>query len=188
MADYTLAQHPFPLGDPAPDFELPGVDGQVYSLASFEGSPIVIIVFMCNHCPYLQAYTNRLIALQNEFAPHGVRFLGINPNDASNYPEDDFEHMKVYAERWGLNFPYVRDETQDVARAYRAERTPQVFVFDEHRALRYTGGIDDNYRDVHAVNDTPLFDALTDLLHHREVEKPVAHFIGCSVKWKSEEI
>lgn len=183
MADYTLAEHPFPLGSPAPDFSLVGTDGQTHALASFDAKSILALVFMCNHCPYVQAYVDRLIGLQRQFGGRGVQLIGINPNDETRYPDDSLEKMIEMAQATGLNFPYLRDSTQVVAQAYHAERTPQVFVFDAERRLRYTGGIDNHYRDPAAVTERPLHDALKALVEGRPVLKPEAHFIGCSVKW-----
>lgn len=183
MADYTLAENPFSIGSSAPDFSLLGVDGLTYSLSSFEAKPILVVVFMCNHCPYVQAYIERLIVLQTQFGEQGVQLVGINPNDETRYPDDSLEKMVEMVQTSGLNFPYLRDVSQTVAMAYHAERTPQVFVFDRERKLRYTGGIDDNYRDASAATEKPLEDALQALVEGREVFKPEAHFIGCSVKW-----
>lgn len=183
MADYTLPEHAFPLGSKAPDFFLNGTDGKHHSLETYQHKPILAIVFMCNHCPYVVAYLDRLIALQEKFAEKGVQFIGINPNDEIRYPTDSLLHMKELVQEKGLNFPYLRDEFQKVAQMYHAERTPQVFVFDQERKLRYTGGIDNNYKDAAAATERPLEDALNALVEGREVEKPEAHFIGCSVKW-----
>lgn len=184
MADYTLAQNPFPLGELAPDFNLKGVDGEMYSLATYADKSVLVIAFVCNHCPYVMAYWDRLKALQETFGAQGVHIIGINSNDDVNYPDDSYENMVELYSSEGLNFSYLRDETQDVAKAYHAERTPQVFVFDADRKLRYTGGIDNSYNDPENVTETPLKDALEALLEGREVEKPEAHSVGCSVKWK----
>lgn len=184
MADYTLAQNPFPIGSSAPDFDLKGVDGQRHGLKDHVEKPILVVAFICNHCPYVQAYLDRLMELQRAFADRGVQFLGINPNDDMRYPDDSFENMVKMAEEITMNFPYLRDEDQSVAKAYHAERTPQIFVFDRDRKLRYTGGIDNNYAQPEAVTERPLKNALEALVAGREVLKPEAHFIGCSVKWR----
>ena len=113
-----------------------------------------------------------------------MTFVGINSNDVENYPDDSYDHMVAMAREQGLNFDYLRDEDQAVAKAFHMERTPQFFVFDKERKLRYTGGFDDNYKDPAAVTEHPLEDAILDLLEGREVQKPIAHFIGCSVKWR----
>lgn len=186
MADYTLAQTPFPLGSPAPAFNLKEVDGKMHSLESYQHFPILVVAAVCNHCPYVQAYLDRMIELQSKYAHRGVTFVGINSNDAQNYPEDSYDNMVKIAREKGFNFDYLRDEDQSVAAAFHMERTPQFFVFDAARKLRYTGGFDNNYKDAGAVTEHPLEDAILDLLEGREVEKPVAHFIGCSVKWNRD--
>ncbi|TLZ91624.1 MAG: thioredoxin family protein [Methanobacteriota archaeon] len=133
-----------PLGSPAPDFSLPGVDGKTHSLGSFKDKPILVIAFWCNHCPYVQAWEDRTIAVQKEFAGKGVQFVMINANDDESYPEDDFAHMVERSKRKGYNFPYLRDESQKSAEAYGAVATPDFFVFDAGRKLRYRGKLDDS--------------------------------------------
>lgn len=158
-----------PFGEKAKDFSLPGIDGKTYSLASFSDKKILVIVFMCNHCPYVQASWDRMIALQKEFGDRRVQFIGINSNDEKNYPEDSFEKMKEYAEKKGHNFPYLRDETQEVAKAYYATCTPDFFVYDKNRELVYHGGIDDN---------------LESLLRGEKPSRDQNPSMGCSIKWK----
>ncbi|EKD93622.1 MAG: alkyl hydroperoxide reductase/thiol specific antioxidant/Mal allergen [uncultured bacterium] len=184
MAEYTFAQNPFPLGSTAPHFQLKGVDSSHHGLEDYEAKPFLVVSFVCNHCPYVQAYWGRLIALQDEFFDRGVQFLGINSNDSSRYPEDSFEKMVETHHILNLNFPYLHDESQQVAHAYHAERTPQIFVFNAERKLVYTGGIDDSYSDSGKVMERPLYEALKALVEDRQVPKPQAHFIGCSIKWK----
>src|SRR3990167_1558337 len=140
MADYQLANHPFTIGSFAPDFDLKGVDGGMHSLASYAKFSILVVAAVCNHCPYVQAYLNRLVDFQARYLEHGVKVIGINPNDATRYPDDSFEKMVETAMERGFNFDYLRDENQAVAMAYHFERTPQFFVFDKERRLRYTGG------------------------------------------------
>ena len=169
--------------DKAPDFNLPGVDGNNYSLSNFKDKKVLIVMFTCNHCPYVQAYEDRLIALQKEFKDKGVVFIAINPNDDKNYPEDNFENMVKRAKEKGYNFPYLRDESQSVARAYGATHTPHIFVFDEDRRLRYTGKIDDNWREPNKVKERYLRDAILSLLEEKEIKKPDTYAIGCTIKW-----
>jgi peroxiredoxin len=183
MADYKLADNPFPIGSDAPDFHLKGVDGGMHSLETYEGKLILCVMFICNHCPYVQAYLERIVDLQARFEEKGVQLIGVNPNDVTRYPDDSFEHMVELAAEKHFNFPYLQDDTQEMAQAYHAERTPQVFVFDAERKLRYTGGIDNGCKEPEAVTERPLEDALNALVDGREIEKPEAHFIGCSVKW-----
>src|SRR4030095_15777863 len=106
------------LGSAAPPFSLKGVDGKLWSLDSFREAPVLVVIFTCNHCPYAKANEDRLIAIQRDYAGRGVRFVAITPNDDQGYPEDSFENMKIRAAEKGFNFPYLRDETQDIARAY----------------------------------------------------------------------
>ncbi|HCW32211.1 MAG: thioredoxin-like protein [Candidatus Peregrinibacteria bacterium GW2011_GWE2_39_6] len=185
MAEYTLPANPFPLSSKAPIFTLPGVDGQNHSLKEYKDKPFLVIIFMCNHCPYVQAYLDRLIALQNQFTKKGVQFLGINSNDETTYPDDSFENMVKMANSINLNFPYLRDETQKIAKNYHAERTPQVFVFNQKRQLVYEGGIDNSYSEPENTTETPLKDALMALTQGQKILKPEANFIGCSIKWKA---
>lgn len=171
------------LGDAAPDFDLPGVDGKNYSLASFKDSKILVVFFTCNHCPYVQGWDARVIALQREFAPQGVRFVGINANETHHYPEDSFEKMVERAKEIGINWIYLRDETQETARAYDAACTPEFYVFDQGRKLRYHGRVDENYKDARAAASHDLKNALDDLTAGRSVRVPFAPALGCSIKW-----
>ena len=136
-----------PIGSPAPAFrDLPGTDGKKYGLDSFKGAKLVVVSFTCNHCPYAKAYEDRFITLAREFAARGVAFVAINPNDDVTYPDDSFENMKVRAREKSFPFPYLRDERQDVARAYGAVCTPHLFVLNGARKLAYEGRIDDNWK------------------------------------------
>jgi len=173
------------IGDSAPGFsELVGVDGKTYSLGDFGDKKIVIVMFSCNHCPYVKAYEDRFVELQRDYSDRGVVLVAVNPNDERRYPEDSFGNMKIRAERKGFNFPYLRDETQSVARAYGAERTPEVFVFDEKRVLRYHGRIDDNVYEPSQVRQNYLRDALHAILGGRKVPIEDTEPVGCTVKWK----
>jgi peroxiredoxin len=171
------------LGDKAPDFKLEGVDGGFHSLSDYKDKKVVVIFFSCNHCPYVQAYEGRLIALQEEFKDSGVTFVGINSNDSSNYPEDSFENMVVRAKNKGFNFDYLRDESQEVAHAYGATHTPQIFVFDKDRKLQYTGKIDDNWREPERVKERYLREAIISLIEGKKIENPETYAIGCTIKW-----
>ncbi len=171
------------IGNMAPDFNLPGVDGKNYSLSDFKDKKVLVVMFTCNHCPYVQAYEDRLIALQTEFQDKGAGLVAINPNDDKNYPEDSFENMVTRAKEKGFNFPYLRDKSQNVARAYGASHTPHVFVFDESKRLRYTGKIDDNWREPNKVKERYLRDVIIALLDHKEIKNPDTYAIGCTIKW-----
>ena len=173
------------IGRYAPDFEIPGVDGSVHHLFRYlEQFKAVGVVFMCNHCPYVQRYIDRLKQIQAEFEPQGFTLIGINPNDADRYPDDSFENMKHFAADRGLNFPYLRDVTQEVAQSFGAERTPQVFLLNQQGILCYSGGIDDSPNDPAAVQVSYLRDAIAQVLA-RKSDAPVSIApVGCSVKWR----
>jgi peroxiredoxin len=171
------------LGAKAPDFgDLQGADGKRYSLHSFDGKPVLVVVFTCNHCPYAVAYEDRVVAIQKDYAAKGVQFVAINSNDDKSYPEDGYPQMVKRAKEKGFNFPYVRDETQKAAEAYGAVCTPHVFGFDKERKLRYRGRIDDS-RDPKQVKSPDLRNALDDLVAGREVRVPDTRPFGCSIKW-----
>lgn len=174
-----------PFGSPAPDFSLPGIDEKTYTLADFKGKKALIVVFMCNHCPYVQAVWDKLIALQNEFEPAGVQFVGINANDAETYPEDGFEKMKKYAAERSQNFPYLRDETQEIAKKYGAVCTPDIFVYDAEQRLVYHGRIDDNWQDASKVTKRELAEALQALVQGKKPSPDQKPSMGCSIKWKA---
>lgn len=171
-------------GDKAPDFSLPGVDGKTYSLGRFRDAELLVVMFTCNHCPYVQAYEDRLIAIQADFVDRGVRLVAINSNDEGGYPEDSFDNMVVRARNKGFNFPYLRDKDQAVAEVFGAQCTPEIFLFDRERRLRYHGRIDDNWKFPAEVKSHDLREAIEALLDGRPVEKPESQAIGCSLKWQ----
>jgi peroxiredoxin len=172
------------VGDKIIPFKLTGTDGQEYSLANFEDRPMLAIIFSCNHCPYVQAWEDRMVQIQADYQAKGVQFVAINANDASKYPDDNFEAMKIRAKEKGFNFPYLRDDTQEVARAYGAERTPEVFLFDADRELVYHGAIDDNYDNPQDVVSAYLRDAIEAVLSGAEPEIKTTSPVGCTIKWK----
>ena len=172
------------IGDKAPDFSLPGVDGKAYSLTDFRGKKILAIVFMCNHCPYVQGSIERIKEIQSDFGIKGVQVVGINANDEINYPEDSFEKMIEMNKAKKLDFPYLRDEDQKTASAYGAQCTPECFVFDEKRALRYHGRIDNSPKDASQVQTTDLRNAIEAIIHDRKVMIELTPAIGCSIKWR----
>ena len=172
------------LGDAAPDFLLQGVDGKQYSLDSFKEKAVLVVIFSCNHCPYVKAYEDRMVAIQKDYADKGVQFVAINSNDATAYPEDGFDEMVKRAKEKGFNFPYLRDESQKAVEAYGGICTPHVFAFDGERKLRYRGRIDDS-KEVPKVTVNDLRNALDDLVAKREVRVPDTRPFGCSIKWYS---
>lgn len=172
------------IGDKAPDFKLPGIDGKTYSLDSFRGKKIIAIVFMCNHCPYVQGSIERIKLIESDFGVKGVGVVGINSNDGINYPDDSFEKMIELSRQRNLNFPYLRDEDQKAANAYGAQCTPECFVFDGHRKLRYHGRIDNSPKDANSVQTTDLRNAIEALVHNQKVMVELTPAIGCSIKWR----
>jgi peroxiredoxin len=171
------------IGAVAPDFSLPGVDGRSYTLADFKDKKIVVVIFSCNHCPYVQAYEARMIAIQNEFAEQGVALVAINANETEHYPQDDFPHMVERAKEKGFNFPYLRDAQQTVADAYGAHYTPEIFLLDAARLLQYTGRIDDNWQVPEKVAFQDLREAIRTVLSGGAVACPETHAVGCTIKW-----
>jgi peroxiredoxin len=173
-----------PAGTKAPAFSLPGVDGKTYSLDSFSDAKLLVVIFTCNHCPYAQALEPRFIELQRDYAAKGVKLVGINSNDSKAYPDDAFEPMQERVRTHGWNFPYLHDATQQVARAYDAACTPDIFVFDAERKLRYNGRCDDNWKEPEKVTRRELRMALDSLLAGKPLDFEVVPALGCSIKWK----
>jgi len=178
------------LDEIAPDFDLPGVDGKRYSLASFADARLLVVVFSCNHCPYVTGSEDRMIAFANRYAPRGVAFVAINSNETDNHPADSFDHMVRRAQEKHFPFPYLRDETQEVARGYGALRTPHYYLFDKSPAgqwrLQYTGRMDDNPRNPGKERTHELADAVDALLAGRAPAVRATNPIGCNVKWKGQ--
>jgi peroxiredoxin len=172
------------MGDKVVAFDLPGVDGQTYSTDQFADKDVLAVVFTCNHCPYALAWEPRLLEIQAEYADKNVQLIGISANDAEKYPADGFDAMKQHAADNNWNFPYLYDESQDVARAFGAERTPEVFVFDKGRTLQYHGAVDDNYENPEAVAATYLRDALDAVLGDDTPSVQSTPPVGCTIKWK----
>jgi peroxiredoxin len=171
------------LGTQAPQFDLPGVDGQNHSLDSYGDAEALVLIQSCNHCPYVQAWEERMSAIAREYADRGVRVVAVNSNDAERYPEDSFEEMRRRASARGFTFDYLYDEPQDIARELGSERTPEVFVFDRDRRLVYHGAIDDS-RDDRAVSQHYLRDALDAVLAGDDPPVSETPAVGCTLKWR----
>jgi peroxiredoxin len=179
-----MATNNLKIGSSAPDFNLTGVDGKNYSLKSFLDKQALIIIFSCNHCPYVQAYEERIKQIQRDYLAKGITVVAINSNEDKAYPEDSFENMKKRAEEEKFNFLYLRDETQTVARAYDATHTPEIFLFDKKRKLAFHGKIDDNWQEPDRVQNSYLRNALNELIAGKEISVPETFTIGCTIKWK----
>jgi len=173
-----------PIGTPAVGFNLPGVDGNTYSLDSFSEKKILVVIFMCNHCPYVKAVLQRLIDLQTETRELGVQLVGINSNDAEKYPDDSFDSMKTIAKEKGLNFPYLFDASQETAKAYDAVCTPDIYAYGPERKLLYRGRIDDNWEHEEKVTQRNLKEAIDFIIAGKELSSDQTPSMGCSIKWK----
>lgn len=172
------------LGNNASDFNLKGIDEKFYSLEGFNDAKVLVIIFMCNHCPYVQAVWGRLVALDECFKDRGVQFVGINSNAGNSYyEEDNFENMKKYASKYSMKFPYLIDETQEVAKEYKAQCTPDIYVFDDQRKLAYHGRIDDNWKDQSKVVHEDLAETIEALLDGDLPSQNQKPSMGCSIKW-----
>jgi peroxiredoxin len=172
-----------PLGTPCPPFTLPGVDGRLWSRDDFH-APALLVVVMCNHCPYVQAVDDRLNALARAYAGR-CAVAAISPNDTVAYPEDSFEAMRARAEEKGYVFPYLWDEEQTVVRALGATCTPDFFLFDAHRHLAYRGRLDDNWKDAAKVTRQELKEAIEAVLAGDPPSGAQHPSMGCSIKWKA---
>lgn len=184
------AQNGLQIGQVAPDFKLPNVNGTEVSLADYKDANGFIVIFTCNHCPYAKAYEDRIIALNKKYAATKFPVIAISSNDAVQYPEDNFDNMKIRAKEKGFTFPYLYDETQDIAKQYGALKTPHVFILlkeNDQFITKYIGAIDDNWEDAAAVKDKYAENALNDLIEGKQVKVPLTKAIGCSMKWKKTE-
>lgn len=181
---FLLESTNVPIGAKAVEFDLPGIDGKNHTLDDFKEAKGLVIIFMCNHCPYVQAVIHRLIDLNAQYKDKGIQFIGINANESDNYAEDSFEKMPEYAKEWGMDFTYLRDEDQKVARAYNAQCTPDIYLYDQDQKLYYHGRIDDNWKEPESVKTHELKDAIDTLLSGKSYEEEQHPSIGCSIKWK----
>jgi peroxiredoxin len=173
------------LGTPCPDFHLKAVDGKTYARDDFAGARVLVVMFICNHCPYVQAVEDRLVRLGRELGPHGAQLVGICANDAVTYPDDAFDKLAERARARNYSFPYLHDETQEVARAFGAVCTPDIFVYDQARRLAYRGRIDDSWKDEAKVQRRDLAEAIEALLAGKAPAPNQRPSMGCSIKWKA---
>lgn len=175
------------VGDAAPNFRLKNVDGKFVALDDYRSSKGLVVVFTCNHCPYSVKYEDRIISLAAETAKLGYPVVAINPNDPVKVPEDSYENMKVRAKEKGFSFPYIVDETQDIAKQYGAKRTPHVFVLTNDSGawkVSYVGAIDDNANDPENVESRFVLDAVKSLASGAAPAVTQTKAIGCTIKWK----
>lgn len=172
------------IGSTAHSFKLPGVDGKLYSLDDFKDKKVLCIIFMCNHCPYVIAVQKRINQIVIDYTGKSFALIGINSNDPVSYPEDSFENMKIRAAEEDYVFSYLFDETQEAAKKYDAACTPDIFLYDENRILKYRGRIDDNWQNESKVTKMELRDAIDTLLNNKEIDFEMIPTLGCSIKWK----
>jgi peroxiredoxin len=172
------------LGTPCPNFRLPAVDGKTYARDDFAAAPVLVVMFICNHCPYVKAVEDRLIRLGRELGPRGAQLVGICANDAVTYPDDGFDKLAARWRERGYGFPYLHDESQEVARAFGAVCTPDIFVYDRDRRLAYRGRIDDSWKDETKVQRRELAEAIEALLAGRAPSAEQRPSMGCSIKWR----
>lgn len=174
-------------GDTATDFKLKNIDGKMVSLTSYPKAKGAIVIFTCNHCPFSQAYEQRIIELHKQFAPKGYPVIAINPNDKTRSPEDSYENMVIRAREKKYPFAYLYDESQEIAKTYGATRTPHGYLLQKKGSqftVMYTGAIDDNSEEPEAVTEKFLANAIQQLLAGKPVNKQTTKAIGCSIKWK----
>ena len=175
------------IGEKAPDFELPATDGKSYQLRDFDDAKVLVMFFTCNHCPYVLGSDEVTRQTAEQFILQGVKFVGINSNSVNTYVEDSFDHMVERMNAQRFPWLYVYDESQDVARAYGALRTPHFYLFDQVRKLIYTGRGVDNPRDTSKMTVNDLERALQEHLAGNPVSMPVTNPIGCNIKWEGRD-
>ncbi len=168
----------------APDFSLKGVDGKTYSLADVRGDKGTLIAFICNHCPYVKAIADRLAHEAMALKEMGIGTIAIMANDAEAYPEDSFDNMKLFAQQHGFAFPYVIDETQEVARAYDAVCTPDFYGFNAKDELQYRGRLDDSRSGIVGADKRDLYEAMRQVAKTGKGPEEQVPSMGCSIKWK----
>ena len=174
-------------GSRAPDFDLPGTDGRRHTSASCRGPKGLLVAFICNHCPYVKAVRERIVRDCGELASHGIGSVAIMSNDPNDYPEDSFENMKRVATQFRYPFPYVLDETQDVAKAYGAVCTPEFFGYNAAMELQYRGRLDASGRESAPGARRELYDAMIQIARTGHGPADQVASIGCSIKWKRSQ-
>lgn len=178
----------YEIGDKVMDFKLKNIDGKTVALSDYKISKGVIVIFDCNTCPYSKAYNDRIIALNKKYSSQGFPLVAINANDPQISPGDSFEEMAAYAKRKKYDFPYLVDETQEVARAFGATNTPHVFVLKrdgDDFSVAYIGTVDNNSRNASAASKKYVEDAVEALIAGQPVPTPTTKAIGCTIKWRN---
>lgn len=172
------------IGDTLIPFRLSGTDGRTHTPDDYADRAALVLIFSCNHCPYVRAWEDRMIQLQHDYGSKGVQLLAIHANDAQKYPADSFANMQQRVKEKGFPFPFLHDESQEIAHAYGATRTPEIFLFDQNRTLRYHGAIDDSYDDPVGVKQPYVRNALDAVLAGQSPLLAETPSVGCTIKWK----
>jgi len=173
-------------GKSAPDFRLPGVDGKTWTLTEARGKNGLLVMFICNHCPYVKAVLDRLLRDARELTEHGINTVAIMSNDPTDYPEDSFDNMRQVSEKFKFPFPYLYDETQAVAKAFGAVCTPDFFGYNKDLKLQYRGRLDASRKEPVLNARRDLFEAMKQLAQTGRGPREQIPSMGCSIKWKDE--
>ncbi|MBL0063448.1 MAG: thioredoxin family protein [Bacteroidetes bacterium] len=187
ISSATIFAEGYKIGDIARDFSLKNVDGKNVALADFKNAKGYIVVFTCNHCPFSKAYESRIMGLDKKYASLGYPVIAINPNDVNTVPEDSYDNMIALAKEKNYTFPYLYDESQQIASTYGAARTPHVFVIQKvngNNVVKYIGAIDNNADDANKVTAKFVENAVDALLAGKEIPLAETKAIGCTIKWK----
>ena len=179
----ALETPPASIGWQAPDFSLKGVDGKIYNLENAKGENGLVVMFICNHCPYVKAILDKIIRDAAELRPYGVNFIAINSNDTKQYPDDSFDNMQRLSAEKSFPFPYVIDETQEVAKKYDAVCTPDFFGFNSKLELQYRGRLDESRKDMVPNAKRELFEAMLEVAKTGKTSVKQYNSIGCNIKW-----
>lgn len=175
-----------PLGKNAPDFKLPDSEGNIVSISDFKGAPAFLVIFMCNHCPYVKHVMGKLVALVEEYQKKGIAVIAVNSNDAQQYPDDSPDKMREIEKEYAYTFPYLIDESQQVAKDFMAACTPDFFIFDQDKKLFYRGQMDGSRPGNNVpVTGQDLRNAMDAVLNGRPVDKNQKPSMGCNIKWKA---
>lgn len=183
----AFANDGYEIGANVSDFKLKNVDGKMVSLADYPDAKGFIISFTCNHCPFSIAYEDRILALDKKYATSGYPVIAINPNDAENYPDDSYENMKIRANEKQFTFPYLYDESQEIAKQFGAKRTPHMYILQKEGGkliVKYIGAIDDNWESPENVEENYVANAMDAILENKPVAMTTTKAIGCTIKWK----
>ncbi|RME88607.1 MAG: thioredoxin family protein [Candidatus Hydrogenedentota bacterium] len=173
-----------PLGTKMPEFTLKDAHGKQYTSQDLMGENGLLVIFSCNHCPYAQAVWPRLVKLSKFLRENGIGVVAINPNIHPDYPEDDPKKMPEYAKKWGIDFPYLVDDTQSVAKQFKAQCTPDLYLYDKNQKLYYHGRLDDNWQNPDAVKEESLKIAAEKMLANEPPPEKQYPSMGCSIKWR----